>query len=261
MNAFRPPKLQLSHFDGSEPLDWLFQAEQFFSYHQIPIEARLSMVAFYMKGDALSWFKWMLHNQQLSDWHAFERALELRFGPTGYENFRAELFKLRQHTTVTEYQQRFEKISNRVFGLPPDAIVDCFYSGLLPEIQREVAILKPTTISQAIGLSKLIEAKIRDSEPKIPLNRLPPLPPPPDITTSPLPIKRLSPTQLQERRAQGLCFNCDAKYHPGHKCQPPKFLLLMTDDPAPDTQTLSHTPCPLTDAPHTATPLLSFDTG
>nr|KYP55922.1 hypothetical protein KK1_002149 [Cajanus cajan] len=219
------------------------------------------MVAFYMKGDALSWFKWMLHNQQLSDWHAFERALELRFGPTGYENFRAELFKLRQHTTVTEYQQRFEKISNRVFGLPPDAIVDCFYSGLLPEIQREVAILKPTTISQAIGLSKLIEAKIRDSEPKIPLTCLPPLPPPPDITTSPLPIKRLSPTQLQERRAQGLCFNCDAKYHPGHKCQPPKFLLLMTDDPAPDTQTLSHTPCPLTDAPHTATPLLSFDTG
>nr|KYP76736.1 hypothetical protein KK1_020989 [Cajanus cajan] len=238
-----------------------YQAEQFFSYHQIPVDSRFPMVAFYMKGDALSWFKWMLHNQQLSDWHAFERALELRFGPTGYENFQAELFKLRQHTTVTEYQQRFEKISNRVFGLPPDAIVDCFYSGLLPEIRRELAILKPTTISQAIGLSKLIEAKIRDSEPQIPLNHLPPLPPPPDTTTSPLPIKRLSPTQLQERRAQGLCFNYDAKYHPGHKCQTPKFLLLMTDDPPPDTKTLSLTPCPPTDSPDTKTPLISFETG
>nr|KYP37756.1 Retrotransposable element Tf2 [Cajanus cajan] len=132
------------------------------------------MVAFYMKGDALTWFKWMVHNHQLTDWFSFERALELRFGPTEFENFRAELFKLRQHTTVIEYQQRFEKISTRAFGLPPDALVNCFFSGLLPEIRRELAILKPTSISQAIGLAKLIEAKIKDAKLKASFTRLPP---------------------------------------------------------------------------------------
>ena len=28
----------------------------------------------------------------------------------------------------------------------------------------------------------------------------------------------LTPQQLDERRAKGLCFNCDNKYSKGHKC-------------------------------------------
>lgn len=35
---------------------------------------------------------------------------------------------------------------------------------------------------------------------------------------------------MQERRAQGVCYNCDEKYVFGHKCQPKKFLLLLCDD-------------------------------
>lgn len=48
-----------------------------------------------MKGNALSWFKWMYQNHQLTDWHSFTRALELRFGPSSYDNYQVELFKLR----------------------------------------------------------------------------------------------------------------------------------------------------------------------
>ena len=29
---------------------------------------------------------------------------------------------------------------------------------------------------------------------------------------------RLTPQQLEERKAKGLCFNCDNKYSKGHKC-------------------------------------------
>ncbi|MCI65218.1 hypothetical protein A2U01_0086476, partial [Trifolium medium] len=39
---------------------------------------------------------------------------------------------------------------------------------------------------------------------------------------------------MQERRNKGLCFNCDDKYHPGHRCSKRQFLLLLVDDdPAP----------------------------
>ncbi|TXG48185.1 hypothetical protein EZV62_027479 [Acer yangbiense] len=31
---------------------------------------------------------------------------------------------------------------------------------------------------------------------------------------------------MQKRRAQGLCFNCDEKFTPGHKCKGPQLLLL-----------------------------------
>src|ERR1044072_1528990 len=69
-NGFRPnppknPKLTLDHFDGTNPLDWIFQAEQYFSLHQISVEQLMDYVPFYMRGEALSWFKWMFHNNQL----------------------------------------------------------------------------------------------------------------------------------------------------------------------------------------------------
>lgn len=246
----RPPKLQLTPFEDQDPLDWLFQADQFFQFYQIPFEQRLSMTAFYMKGDALGWFKWMYRNNQLTDWHSFTRALELRFGPSSYDNFQAELFKLKQSGSVTDYQCKFERLCNRVYGLTPDAILNCFISGLLPDIQRELAILKPATIAHAIGLAKLVEAKIKDSRPKLfrsgpfqPNTNNPrplPTPPTPPSTNPPsLPIKRLAAAQLQERRSQGLCYNCDEKFIPGHKCATAKFLLLLDEE---DNTSMSENP-------------------
>jgi len=73
--------LELTAFDETDPLEWPLQAEQFFIFYQIPTESRLSMASFYIKGDALSWFKWMYQNHQLFDWPSFTKALELRFGP------------------------------------------------------------------------------------------------------------------------------------------------------------------------------------
>lgn len=239
----RPPNLQLLPFDGQEPLDWLFQAEKFFLFYQVPIEQRLPMAAFYMKGEALSWYKWMYQNHQLFDWKSFSWALELRFGPSSYENHQAELFKLRQSGSVSEYQTQFEKLCNRVYGLSPDALLNCFISGLYPEIRKEIAILKPPSITQAIGLAKLIEAKLKDSRTKqfrtsfhqtpSSSNNLSPSLIPSSTTTNPsptLPIKRLTSAQMQECRAQGLCYNCDAKFILGHRCNTLQFLLLLAED-------------------------------
>ncbi|XP_058757747.1 uncharacterized protein LOC131631003 [Vicia villosa] len=248
--TFRTPKLELALFDGSNPLEWLFQADQFFTFYQLPPESRLSMMSFYMKGEALGWFKWMHQNNLLVDWFSFTKALELRFGPSTFENHQAELFKLKQTHSVVEYQAAFEKLGNQVVGLSHEAILNCFISGLLPEIQNELAIHKPSSISQAIGLAKLIESKLREAKPKFQkpfspntYSRQPAHPhlaAPTPTTAMPktpqsanpnrLPIRRLSSSQLQERRAQGLCFNCDEKFIPGHKCAAGKFLLLLDDD-------------------------------
>jgi hypothetical protein len=40
----KPPKIRLLPFDGSNPLDWVFQANQFFDHYNIPHYQRLTHV-------------------------------------------------------------------------------------------------------------------------------------------------------------------------------------------------------------------------
>jgi hypothetical protein len=237
----KPPKLRLSQFDGSNPLDWIFQAKQFFTHYSIPPFQRLTHVASYMSGDALGWFQWMYNNHLLSTWEAFTTELEVRFGPSSYDNHQQALFKLKQTTSVAEYQREFERLCNRVTGLSPIAIDDCFVSGLKFHIQNDLAIHRPTNISQAIGLAKLIESKFLASRSAPSLTSKFPPPKPPllptpsqkllpnsSTPTSHLPIRRLSPAEMQLRRSKGLCFNCDDRFHKDHRCKP-KFLLMLGD--------------------------------
>lgn len=153
-----------------------------------------------------------------------------------------------------------EVLSNRIVGLPSNALLSCFISGLKPHIRREVQALQPINLTQAIAFAKLQEDKYNSFKKISPISQpnntmpsytktVPPtatnlqpslLPKPP---TS-LPIKTLTPAKLQSRREKGLCYNCDERYFPGHKCKSQFFLLLEHDDddiPAPPTE------------PHTAT--------
>ncbi|GMY23925.1 hypothetical protein FCV25MIE_19166 [Fagus crenata] len=36
---------------------------------------------------------------------------------------------------------------------------------------------------------------------------------------SSFPLKRLTPTELKERREKGLCYNCNERFVPGHRCK------------------------------------------
>ncbi|KAL0357390.1 UNVERIFIED_CONTAM: hypothetical protein Scaly_1424700 [Sesamum calycinum] len=111
-----------------------------------------------MSRDALGWFKWLHSNGLLSTWAAFLHDLELRFGLSAYENHRQALFKLKQTGTVAKFQLAFETLSNQVLSFPPDARLDCFLSGLRSNIQRKLAVFQPTSMSQAIGLAKLLDS-------------------------------------------------------------------------------------------------------
>jgi len=164
-NHMKPPKLILLPFDRSNLLDWLFQADQYFTHYSINPNLHLSYIASYMSGDALAWFQWLHNSHLLTTWDRFTRYLELRFGLSSFENHQQALFKLKQSGSVRDYQKDFERLCNRVTTLPQSVVLDCFIYGLKPEIQHEMAIIRPTLISQAIGLAKLIEAKNAASKP------------------------------------------------------------------------------------------------
>lgn len=44
-----------------------------------------------------------------------------------------------------------------------------------------------------------------------------------------IPIRKLMPTKMQEKREKGLCFNCDETVNKNHKSEA-NFLVMMTDD-------------------------------
>lgn len=127
----------------------------------------------------------------------------------------------------------------------PSALLNCFISGLRTEIQREMAVMQPQSLPKAIGLAKLLEAKLQEGRTSNP--RYPKSPatvssgsvlgqPPPTSTT---PIRRLTPAEQAERRAKGLCFNCDEKFSHGHKCKSRQFLLLLSEDDTPPSSALA----------------------
>lgn len=50
--------------------------------------------------------------------------------------------------------------------LPDEAILNCLIYDLEPQIRNKMDIHRPISISQAIGLAKLVEAKFKDAKPK-----------------------------------------------------------------------------------------------
>lgn len=89
-------KLDVPHFDGSDPSSWCFKITQFFEYHSTPEPERLMIASSAMEGPALAWFQWPSRNGQLSTWPAFLRAMDAHFAPSQYEDPTGLLCKLTQ---------------------------------------------------------------------------------------------------------------------------------------------------------------------
>jgi len=77
--------------------------------------------------------------------------------------------------------------------------------------------------------------------------------PPPVKLCASLPIKCLSPEELTLRCEHGLYFNCDEKFHRGHKCASKAFLLIVDDEKPFEDDPPSLEPSP--DPPDTGDPL------
>ena len=55
-NFTRQIKLDLPRFDGTESLSWLFWAEHYFSFYQIPDHQRIMVASVHFDGSVVPWF-------------------------------------------------------------------------------------------------------------------------------------------------------------------------------------------------------------
>ncbi|KAK8470062.1 hypothetical protein PHAVU_004G050550 [Phaseolus vulgaris] len=228
-------KLHFPRFSGDDPTGWIFQAEQYFEFQNVADTDRVNLASFYLDGIALQWHRW------------FTTALLSRFGPTDYDDPSESLHRLKHITTVAAYIEAFERLSHRIDNLPESFLLGCFVGGLKEEIRLEVKLKKPRTMTDAMGLSRLVKEKLNlqrrvtlstrvtsfNSLSKGPHSAgiLGPAPSQHLALPTSSPVRRLLGVEAKERQEKGLCYYCDDRYIPGHKCTKPQlFMISEVDD-------------------------------
>ena len=223
-------KLEFPKYYGADPTEWFNRVAQFFEFQDTTDNQKVSLASFHLEREANQWWQWLHRAYQEEDrvvtWELFEEELWARFGPIECEDFDEALSKVRQIGSLREYQKEFERLSNRVHGWSQKALVGLFMGGLRSEISETIHMFKPKTLKEATSLARMKDEQLqrqrRISRPPLPIHTSLALP----TTTKASPIKRLSWEEMQRRRAQGLCFNCDDKFTSGHRCKGPELLLL-----------------------------------
>lgn len=272
-SSFKSIKLDFPKFSGDDPLTWIFRAKQYFAYYGTPDWQRVVIASVNFEGDVVPWFQLLQRTRVITNWSSLIKAVEEEYGLSVYDKPRVRLFKLNQLTTADEYCREFMALANRTDGVSDEALLDCFTGGLKPEIRREVLAQKPTHLLRAAELAKLFDVKLglggpahswpnsfqsysgptrggftskahttsgssftpSSSNITSPHSKtsLPPLLPTPPI--KPLPnLKKMSPAEMLVRREKGLCYTCDEKFSPTHRCANKQYMLIDIDDVGDD---------------------------
>jgi hypothetical protein len=106
---------------------------------------------------------------------------------------------------------------------------ECFISGLKEDIRAHVLMARPSSWVEATKKDKEAQQVVSCQ------NRKPsfiPRPKPINPTTpsAPLKIQKLTRDEMSECQLKGLCYNCDDKYFPSHKCKEQNLFMAISED-------------------------------
>lgn len=167
-NQYRQIKLDCPRFDGGDPAEWLSKIKQYFTFHEIPREQRVSFASYHLTAEANSWWqaisKALMLDPNTAPWETFEQELWVRFGPSEGENFHEALSKIHQTGSLREYQKEFERLMNKVDNWSEAALVGSFLGGLKDTIADNVRMFSPTTLRSVINLARLRDEQLQKQQ-------------------------------------------------------------------------------------------------
>ncbi|GJR89881.1 putative CCCH-type zinc finger family protein [Tanacetum coccineum] len=239
-------KLKMPLFDGEDVYGWVYQAERFFEVQGLNTTGeRLRAAVLSLEGPALSWFRWINNREPFRSWEELKRRLLHRFQSSQDGNLHEQFFSISQLGTARDYVTLFERMAAQLPGLSEEVLGGIFIKGLKPELRTAVRTHQPSNLSQAMDLTLLIdESRTGGATPKPTTNRIglggsrPQLAPPGGGTKEKQSgagrtlFKRMTESEMADKKAKGLCFRCDGKFGPGHRCPEKSLhvLLLHEDD-------------------------------
>ncbi|RWW74523.1 hypothetical protein BHE74_00017529 [Ensete ventricosum] len=99
-------KVDFPRWEDGDPTGWLSRAELYFHYDRTPEASMVEITTIHLEGDIIQWYNWIECTQGVPTWRQFKSSLLIRFGPSEYENIDGQLTKIRQTSTIQEYQTR-----------------------------------------------------------------------------------------------------------------------------------------------------------
>ena len=155
-------RVKVPRFDGSNVEDWVYKITKFFDLHKVDNGMRLAVVPFHLDGAPSTWFQWVEKGGSITDWDSFLQALVQRFGTSIYDDPLGRISKLTQTGRVSHYRAEFEALMPRISGVTDAMFLNFFVWGLKLEIRRELLLLKPVDLADAMAKAQLFEDRYDD---------------------------------------------------------------------------------------------------
>ncbi|PPR86409.1 hypothetical protein GOBAR_AA34282 [Gossypium barbadense] len=206
---------------------------------------KVSLASFRLLREEQLWLDQMEEREANLDWGRFKECCHVRFGPPMSNNPLGELANLKQTGTVEEYQHQFQSLLAGTTNLKPRQQVNLFTAGLIKELRIDIEMQKPKNHGVATNMARTLEHKQNvssklssraiqnwptsqntGSNSIIPTTKsiakgggqtIEPTGNNGKMCSSAPFIKRLTQTEMAERMAKGLCYNCDESYSMGYK--------------------------------------------
>ncbi|GKD97852.1 ankyrin repeat-containing protein [Tanacetum coccineum] len=163
-----------------------------------------------MEGQALSWF---CLGQRFYVWEGLKRRLLERFQPSQEGTLYEQLLAITQEGSAREYVSLFETLVGQLVGIPEQVMEGTFIKGLRPKLWSGVQVMQPEGLNHAMKLAMIIDENKAQSSShvEVPIEG--------KTTIKGGHFRRMTKSELEERRAKGLCF-CDAENEPYLQVKP-----------------------------------------
>nr|GEW43047.1 hypothetical protein [Tanacetum cinerariifolium] len=214
-------KLEVLKFTGVDVKNWLYKIQQFFNVEHVDDDDKVKLASIHFFDSALVWHQ---HFKKLNgnpvSWDDYQKDLLARFN-TDFEDHLSELKNLKCDSTIQKYHEMFELLLNKV-DMPEAHAISLFLGGMPQSISLPVRMFKAKSLSDTASLSRNQETPLALPDPKA--NIVNPT------------RKYLSQKEFDDKRAKGLCFHCDQKFVPGHKCSGQAFASKLVIDLEPQME-------------------------
>nr|GEV25304.1 ankyrin repeat-containing protein [Tanacetum cinerariifolium] len=226
-------QLKMPLLDGEDSHGWIYKVERYFEVQDIQPREQPRAAVLCMEGQALSWFRWSEARSPFRSWDGLKRRLLERFQLSQEGTLYEQFLAITQEGSAREYANLFETLAGQLVGIPEEVMEGAFIKGLRPELRsavRAVRVMQPEGLNHAMKLAMIIDENKAHSTSQVAV------PSKGQTTIKGEHFRRMTESELEERRAKGLCFRCEEKFKPGHQCAPHTLQVMIVDDVDEDNE-------------------------
>uniref|UniRef100_A0A803P3U7 Uncharacterized protein n=1 Tax=Cannabis sativa TaxID=3483 RepID=A0A803P3U7_CANSA len=204
---------------------------------EVQLEEKIEATFISFSGDALLWYQYESNKRDIYSWEELKKLLLRHFRDSQEGSLYDQFLTVKQDSSVSDYKKKFIRLLAPLKTFDPAIQLSTFLNGLLPSLRAELRIQRPRNVDDAMDIVQDIEDKNKASRQRYSSSHRMAVPESPTrvektlarthLANSTTESRRLIDSEMQYKRQKGLCFRCDEKWSPGHRCKKPQLQVIM----------------------------------